>query len=62
MANYIYHLAEEDRWKAAGAEGYLPAKYEADGFIHATKEPHLVLLLIANRFQSGSTINYYVPG
>ncbi|CAN0027193.1 unnamed protein product [Scytosiphon promiscuus] len=53
--SYIYHVAEEARWKGAGDEGYLPPGFEKDGFIHGTKEPHLVLP-VANRFLSG------VPG
>lgn len=45
----IYHLVEEDRWRKAGGEGYLPPTYEADGFIHAC---HLALHLlpVANYF------------
>lgn len=48
----IYHLVEEDRWRKAGGEGYLPPTYEADGFIHAC---HLALHLlpVANYFYTG---------
>lgn len=51
--SYIYHVAEEARWKGAGDEGYLPPGFEKDGFIHGTKEPHFVMP-VANRFLSGS--------
>ncbi|CAN0317320.1 unnamed protein product [Ectocarpus fasciculatus] len=47
--NYIYHLVQGARWKDVGGDGYLPATYEADGFIHATKEAGL-LLPVANHF------------
>ncbi|CBJ31421.1 conserved unknown protein [Ectocarpus siliculosus] len=46
---YIYHLVQGARWKDAGGDGYLPPTYEADGFIHATKEAGL-LLPVANHF------------
>eukprot|EP00903_Cladosiphon_okamuranus_P006599 g6446.t1 len=46
---YIYHLVQEAKWKATGGEGYLPPTYEADGFIHATREAQL-LLPVANHF------------
>lgn len=52
MGTYIYHMAEEARWKQAGDEGYFPAKFADEGFTHATKEPHLVLH-VANRFLTG---------
>lgn len=51
--SYIYHVAEEARWKKAGDEGYYPPGFEKDNFIHGTKEPHLVMH-VANRFLSGS--------
>ncbi|CAN0552525.1 unnamed protein product [Ectocarpus sp. 12 AP-2014] len=47
--NHIYHLVQGSRWKDAGGDGYLPPTYEADGFIHATKEAGL-LLPVANHF------------
>lgn len=48
----IYHLVEEDRWREAGGEGYLPPTYDADGFIHACHlAPHL--LPVANNFYKG---------
>lgn len=50
--SYIYHLVQEDKWKEAGGEGYLPPTYAADGFIHATKEAQL-LLPVANHFYTG---------
>jgi len=52
MPPFIYHMAEEARWKEAGEEGYFPAKFAEDGCTHATKEPHLVLP-VANRFMAG---------
>lgn len=57
-AAYIYHLVEESRWKEAGAEGYLPRTYEADGFIHATKEAEL-LLPVANHFYTGRSDRFH---
>lgn len=53
MGDYIYHLVQEAKWKEASGEGYLPPTYAADGFIHATKEGHL-LLPVANHFYTGS--------
>ncbi|CAB1108646.1 unnamed protein product [Ectocarpus sp. CCAP 1310/34] len=50
--NYIYHLVQRARWQDAGGDGYLPPTYEADGFIHATKEAGL-LLPVANHFYTG---------
>ena len=57
---YIYHLVEETRWRATDAEGYRPPTYDADGFIHATKEAEL-LVPIANQFYTGrccGTVNF----
>jgi uncharacterized protein (DUF952 family) len=47
----LYHLVPAGAWDAAKAAGtpYFPATYETDGFIHLTKEPHL-LLPVANHF------------
>lgn len=50
--SYVYHLVEEDRWREGRGEGYLPRTFDADGFIHATKEAHL-LLPVANHFYTG---------
>ena len=48
--NAIYHLAPAARWRdwPAGA-GYLPAEYDADGFIHCTRGEEL-MLQVANSF------------
>lgn len=53
----LYHLVQQGLWQECKAEGrpYVPPTYEADGFIHLTKEPHL-LLPVANHFYTG------VPG
>jgi uncharacterized protein (DUF952 family) len=46
----IYHLAPAARWHAwPSGEGYLPAEYEADGFVHCTAGDDL-MLRVANRF------------
>lgn len=58
--NYIYHLVQGARWKDAGGDGYLPPTYEADGFIHATKEAGL-LLPVANHFYTGVDVNAVHP-
>ena len=46
----IYHLAPAARWRTwpAGA-AYLPAEYDADGFVHCTAGDEL-MLEVANRF------------
>lgn len=48
MAGVIYHLAPLERWEEAGEE-YFPATYDQDGFVHATKDPEM-LMDIANHF------------
>jgi len=52
----IYHLAPAARWGdwPAGAS-YLPAEYDADGFVHCTAGAEL-MLRVANAFYHG------VPG
>lgn len=47
----LYHLIQKDLWEQAKQSGkpYLPPTYEADGFIHLTKEANL-LLGVANHF------------
>jgi uncharacterized protein (DUF952 family) len=52
----IYHLAPAARWHGwpAGA-AYLPAEYDADGFVHCTAGDEL-MLAVANTFYRG------VPG
>lgn len=50
MANNILHLAPANYFNSLPAsEPYLPEAFAADGFIHCTKEPEL-MLKIANRF------------
>jgi uncharacterized protein (DUF952 family) len=50
LMNTIYHLAPAARWQnwPTGAP-YLPAEYEADGFIHCTAGDEL-MLRVANTF------------
>ena len=46
----IYHLAPAARWDAwPTVQPYLPAEYEADGFIHCSAGD-AVMLAVANRF------------
>ena len=46
----IYHLAPAARWHAWPADQpYLPAEYEADGFVHCTAGDTL-MIAVANRF------------
>jgi uncharacterized protein (DUF952 family) len=46
----IYHLAPAGRWRGWPArQGYLPAEFEADGFVHCTAGDAL-MLQVANRF------------
>jgi uncharacterized protein (DUF952 family) len=48
--NIIYHLAPAERWRSwPDGQPYLPAEYEADGFIHCTAGDAL-MLQVANRF------------
>lgn len=54
--SYIYHLAPAERWRTWPAgEAYLPAEYDADGFVHCTRGEEL-MLQVANRYYFG------VPG
>jgi uncharacterized protein (DUF952 family) len=47
---HIYHLAPAARWHAwPPDEPYLPAEYEADGFIHCSAGDAL-MIAVANRF------------
>ena len=48
LGSVIYHLAPLERWEKAGEE-YFPATYDQDGFVHATKDPEM-LMDIANHF------------
>uniref|UniRef100_A0A383VBQ5 DUF952 domain-containing protein n=1 Tax=Tetradesmus obliquus TaxID=3088 RepID=A0A383VBQ5_TETOB len=47
----LYHLVQQEVWQQckAAAQPYFPPTYGADGFIHLTKEPQL-LLGVANHF------------
>ncbi len=46
----IYHLAPLERWQTwPEGEAYLPAEYEAEGFIHCTRGDEL-MLQVANRY------------
>ena len=46
----IYHLAPAGRWRDWPSEQpYLPAEYDADGFVHCTAGDQL-MLAVANRF------------
>jgi uncharacterized protein (DUF952 family) len=46
----IYHLAPARRWHGwPSDQPYLPAEYDADGFIHCTAGDDL-MLAVANRF------------
>jgi hypothetical protein len=50
MPTTILHLISAEDYQNLGAgQDYLPKTYVADGFIHCTKEPE-VMLQIANRF------------
>ena len=46
----IYHLAPAERWRSwPPTMPYLPAEYDADGFIHCTAGEEL-MLAVANRY------------
>ena len=49
----IFHLAERDRWERARTAGdpYVPAEFEAEGFIHCSPAHQLV-----------ATANLHYPG
>ena len=48
----IYHLVTESDFQAEN-DGYIPALYEQDGFIHCTAEPD-TLLAVANDYFSAA--------
>jgi len=50
----LFHLVPRTQWADAKASGqpYFPSTYAADGFIHLTKDPAL-LLSVANHFYTG---------
>ncbi len=50
MSTSILHIVPADEFRAQpDSQPYLPARYAADGFIHCTKEPE-VLLHIADSY------------
>ena len=52
---FIYHLAPAKRWADwAEDQAYLPAEYDADGFIHCTAGDEL-MLQVANTFYRQSS-------
>eukprot|EP00882_Tetradesmus_deserticola_P007484 GHRQ01007883.1.p1 GENE.GHRQ01007883.1~~GHRQ01007883.1.p1 ORF type:complete len:137 (+),score=69.07 GHRQ01007883.1:309-719(+) len=57
----LYHLVQQDIWQQCKdtAQAYFPPTYEADGFIHLTKEPQL-LLAVANQFYTQVPGTYLV--
>eukprot|EP00879_Flechtneria_rotunda_P024787 GHRR01026300.1.p1 GENE.GHRR01026300.1~~GHRR01026300.1.p1 ORF type:complete len:147 (+),score=24.36 GHRR01026300.1:97-537(+) len=57
----LYHLVQKSLWESckAGGKSYYPPTYEADGFIHLTKEAPL-LLSIANHFYQSVSGDFIV--
>jgi uncharacterized protein (DUF952 family) len=54
----IYHLAPAARWYAwPNDQPYLPAEYDADGFIHCTAGDAL-MIAVANRFYRATAGEY----
>ena len=52
MPNNILHLVPASDFRALpDAEPYFPSAFAADGFIHCTREPEM-MLQIANRFDT----------
>lgn len=52
--SFIYHITSEQQLREAETKGYyLPATFEADGFIHLSQK-HQVLT-VANNFYKGQT-------
>ncbi len=52
--SHIYHLAPAARWESwPSGTPYLPAEYQADGFIHCTAGDEL-MLNVANTFYRGA--------
>ena len=45
----IYHMCPRTAWQTCHGREYYPSTYEKDGFIHATKDPGM-LVSIANHF------------
>jgi uncharacterized protein (DUF952 family) len=55
---YIYHLAPASRWHDwPNGQPYLPAEYDADGFIHCTAGDAL-MIEVANRFYRATDGDY----
>jgi uncharacterized protein (DUF952 family) len=60
VTELIHHLVPAAEFAATPAgQPYLPAAYAADGFIHCTRQP-AVLLEVANRFYQGVPGDYLV--
>src|SRR5690349_3767554 len=56
--DHIYHLAPAARWHAwPSDQPYLPAEYDADGFIHCTAGDAL-MIAVANRFYRATADEY----
>ena len=57
----LYHLVAKSEWKAATDKGveYYPPTYAADGFVHLTANPSL-LLEVANHFYKDDRREYLV--
>lgn len=59
---YIYHMCAKHMWLEVvnsgrgGDTSYYPPTYEQDGFIHATKDPSM-LLSVANHFYTDSPLD-----
>ncbi|KAI8105184.1 hypothetical protein M9435_000354 [Picochlorum sp. BPE23] len=59
MADYIYHMCAKRMWLEvvnSAVEYYYPPTFEQDGFIHATKDPSM-LLSVANHFYTDSPLD-----
>lgn len=54
MAQYMFHMCPADTWASLKqtSTNYYPPTYEADGFIHLTADPSL-LLQVGNHFYKG---------
>jgi uncharacterized protein (DUF952 family) len=53
----IYHMCPKSAWETCTRQGreYYPSTYEKDGFIHATKDPTM-LVSIANHFYKDAPV------
>ncbi|KAL4538353.1 hypothetical protein Ndes2526B_g03338 [Nannochloris sp. 'desiccata'] len=54
MSQYMFHMCSADTWTSLkqSSTPYYPPTYEADGFIHLTADPSL-LLQVGNHFYKG---------